>query len=81
MDDLIQEFIAETRETLEALSGEVVAWEAHPEDRARLDAGNASRGSGLRHLGGCLSPATEAPHRNDRESQRARERGAFPILF
>lgn len=38
MDDLIQEFIAETRETLEALSGEIVAWEAHPEDRARLDA-------------------------------------------
>lgn len=38
MDDLIQEFIAETRETLEALSGEIVAWEAHPGDRARLDA-------------------------------------------
>ena len=28
MDDLLQEFIAETRETLEALSGEIVAWEA-----------------------------------------------------
>jgi two-component system, chemotaxis family, sensor kinase CheA len=38
MDDLLQEFTAETRETLEALSGEIVAWEAHPEDRARLDA-------------------------------------------
>lgn len=38
MDDLIQEFIAETRETLEALSGEIVAWEAQPADRARLDA-------------------------------------------
>ncbi len=38
MDDLLQEFIAETRETLEALSGEIVAWEAHPEDKARLDA-------------------------------------------
>ena len=38
MDDLIQEFIAETRETLEALSGEIVAWEAAPDDRARLDA-------------------------------------------
>ncbi|WP_404333330.1 chemotaxis protein CheA [Sphingomonas sp. MMS12-HWE2-04] len=38
MDDLLQEFIAETRETLEALSGEIVAWEAHPGDRARLDA-------------------------------------------
>lgn len=38
MDDLLQEFIAETRETLEALSGEIVAWEANPDDRARLDA-------------------------------------------
>src|ERR1700754_631402 len=38
MDDLLQEFIAETRETLEAISGEIVAWEANPADRARLDA-------------------------------------------
>jgi two-component system chemotaxis sensor kinase CheA len=38
MDDLLQEFIAETRETLEALSGEIVSWEASPEDRDRLDA-------------------------------------------
>ncbi|MHA6720917.1 chemotaxis protein CheA [Sphingomonas sp. RS6] len=38
MDDLLQDFIAETRETLEALSGEIVAWESHPEDGARLDA-------------------------------------------
>ncbi len=38
MDDLLQEFIAETRETLEALSGEIVAWEADPTDRTRLDA-------------------------------------------
>ena len=38
MDDLLQEVIAETRETLEALSGEIVAWEADPTDRARLDA-------------------------------------------
>lgn len=38
MDDLLQEFIAETRETLEAISGEIVAWEADPTDRARLDA-------------------------------------------
>ena len=38
MDDLLQEFIAETRETLEALSGEIVAWEAAPTDRTRLDA-------------------------------------------
>lgn len=38
LDDLLQEFIAETRETLEALSGEIIAWEAQPGDRARLDA-------------------------------------------
>jgi len=38
MDDLLQEFIAETRETLEALSGEIVGWEHDPNDRARLDA-------------------------------------------
>jgi two-component system chemotaxis sensor kinase CheA len=38
MDDLLQEFIAETRETLEALSGEIVAWESAPDDRERLDA-------------------------------------------
>jgi two-component system chemotaxis sensor kinase CheA len=38
MDDLLQEFIAETRETLEAVSGEIVGWEADPADRARLDA-------------------------------------------
>jgi len=38
MDDLLQEFIAETRETMEALSGEIIAWEADPSDRARLDA-------------------------------------------
>jgi two-component system chemotaxis sensor kinase CheA len=38
MDDLLQEFIAETRETLEALSGEIIAWEAAPDDRERLDA-------------------------------------------
>jgi two-component system chemotaxis sensor kinase CheA len=38
MDDLLQEFIAETRETLDALPGEIVLWEANPTDRARLDA-------------------------------------------
>ena len=38
MDELLQEFIAETRETLEALAGEIVAWEADPSDRGRLDA-------------------------------------------
>jgi two-component system chemotaxis sensor kinase CheA len=36
VDDLIKDFIAETREMLEALSGEIVAWEAAPDDRARL---------------------------------------------
>jgi len=38
MDDLLADFIAETREMLEASSGEIVAWEADPADRARLDA-------------------------------------------
>lgn len=38
MDDLLQEFIAETRETLDALSGEIVGWERDPTDGARLDA-------------------------------------------
>ena len=37
MDELLQEFISETQETLEALAGEVVAWEADPSDRDRLD--------------------------------------------
>jgi two-component system chemotaxis sensor kinase CheA len=37
MDDLLAEFIAETREMLGALAGEIVAWEANPADRARLD--------------------------------------------
>jgi two-component system chemotaxis sensor kinase CheA len=37
VDDLINDFIAETREMLEALSGEIVAWEAEPGDRGRLD--------------------------------------------
>jgi len=37
MQDLIADFIAETREMLEALGGEIVAWEAAPEDKGRLD--------------------------------------------
>jgi two-component system chemotaxis sensor kinase CheA len=38
MDDLLTDFIAETRETLDAIAGEIVAWETEPSDRARLDA-------------------------------------------
>ena len=38
MDDLIADFIAETREMLDALGGEIVAWEAEPSERGRLDA-------------------------------------------
>ena len=38
MDDLLADFIAETREMLEASGGELVAWEADPTDHARLDA-------------------------------------------
>ncbi len=38
MDDLISDFIAESREMLDLLGGEIVAWEAAPQDRERLDA-------------------------------------------
>ncbi len=38
MDELLAEFVAETREMLEASEGEIIAWEADPSDRARLDA-------------------------------------------
>ncbi len=37
MDELIQDFIDETFETLDTLSGELVAWEANPSDSDRLD--------------------------------------------
>ncbi|UAK26317.1 chemotaxis protein CheA [Sphingomonas nostoxanthinifaciens] len=37
MDDLLIDFIAETRDTLEGIAGEIVAWEADPADRTRLD--------------------------------------------
>ena len=37
MDDLIADFTAECLQMLEALGGEIVAWEAAPGDRARLD--------------------------------------------
>ena len=37
MDDLLAEFVAETREMLAALAGEIVAWEADPTERSRLD--------------------------------------------
>jgi two-component system, chemotaxis family, sensor kinase CheA len=37
MDELINDFIAETRDMIQALSGAIVAWEAHPADRERLD--------------------------------------------
>ncbi len=36
MDDLVSDFIAETREGLEALDGELVHFERHPEDPALL---------------------------------------------
>jgi two-component system chemotaxis sensor kinase CheA len=37
MDELINDFIAETRDMLLELGGEIVAWEAAPGDRKRLD--------------------------------------------
>jgi two-component system chemotaxis sensor kinase CheA len=38
MDDLLKGFIAETCETLEGISGEIVEWEADPADGTRLEA-------------------------------------------
>src|SRR6476469_4645723 len=38
MDELLNDFIAETRDMAQALSGAIVAWEAVPQDRERLDA-------------------------------------------
>ena len=46
MDDLLAEFLAETRETLDALSGEIIAWEADPSDRGRLDIGAEKTANG-----------------------------------
>ena len=38
MDDLLADFIAETRDMLRDCEGELIAWEANPADRGRLDA-------------------------------------------
>jgi two-component system chemotaxis sensor kinase CheA len=37
MDELLNDFIAETRDMAQALSGAIVAWEVTPQDRERLD--------------------------------------------
>ncbi|HEV7233385.1 MAG TPA: Hpt domain-containing protein [Sphingorhabdus sp.] len=37
MDELLEDFIAETRENLETLAGQLVQWEQTPQDRALLD--------------------------------------------
>ncbi|TRD10867.1 chemotaxis protein CheA [Erythrobacter insulae] len=37
MDDLLADFVAETREMLEASEGEIIAWEADPTDTSRVD--------------------------------------------
>jgi two-component system chemotaxis sensor kinase CheA len=37
VDDLLPEFVAETRETLQSVTGTLVAWEAAPDDRELLD--------------------------------------------
>tara|TARA_B100000953_G_scaffold146438_1_gene121207 strand:- start:128 stop:2506 length:2379 start_codon:yes stop_codon:yes gene_type:complete len=37
MKELLDDFIAETRETLQAIEGELIAWERHPGDRETLD--------------------------------------------
>jgi two-component system chemotaxis sensor kinase CheA len=38
MDDLLADFVAETREMLEASESEIIAWEANPADGSRIDA-------------------------------------------
>src|SRR3954453_18105871 len=37
MDELLNDFIAETRDMAQALSGAIVAWEGDPQNRERLD--------------------------------------------
>ena len=37
MDDLLEEFIAETRDTLEILSGQLVQWERTPDEHMLID--------------------------------------------
>jgi two-component system, chemotaxis family, sensor kinase CheA len=37
MEDLLDGFVAETREMLDALQDEIVIWETNPDDRDRLD--------------------------------------------
>ena len=37
MDELLEDFIAETRDTLQAIEGELIAWERDPGDRDLLD--------------------------------------------
>ncbi|MEQ1726313.1 MAG: chemotaxis protein CheW [Sphingopyxis sp.] len=37
MDDLLREFVGETLDMMEAVAGDLVAWEANPADRSGLD--------------------------------------------
>lgn len=37
MDELLEDFISETHETLEALSGQLIEWEKNPQDKALVD--------------------------------------------
>ena len=37
MDDLLREFVGETLEMMEAVAGDLVAWEANPADRSGID--------------------------------------------
>ncbi|PZO70753.1 MAG: chemotaxis protein CheA [Pelagerythrobacter marensis] len=37
MDDLLADFVAETRDMMQAMAGELVAWERAPDDRESLD--------------------------------------------
>lgn len=88
MDDILAEFIAETRETLEALSGELVAWETDPGDRDRLDAifrfVHTVKGScGFLNLDRLerLSHAAEDALSQVREGTRAADRGLVSAVL
>ena len=80
MDDLLQEFIAETRETLAALSGEIVAWESMPADRCttRFDLPLRPHGEGKLRLPGPAAPAPSQPCRRGCACCRSRWSARVP---
>ena len=78
MDDLIADFVAECREMLEALGGEIVAWEAEPDDRARLDSHLPLRPHRQRQLRLLRIPAAGGAQPRRRGCARRRSRRPPP---